>query len=309
MYTLNAKPLLVCAALMAQIACSSRPTAPESPQEPKTGGERSQAEPQLSEALIQSLRGQDIILIGETHDHPQHHLYQAELIRALKPRSVAFEMLNTSQAEESASLFSKPETEWDQALTWTQRGWPDFELYRPVFEAAREVKAELIAAHPDRATLMPLMINQPLPELLIRGLKLDRPLPAAAQAELEQEIIRSHCGYAPKEMIGPMVMAQRLKDAWMARALLAAPRPVVMIVGRGHTQASRGIPWALEQLSNAEAPASWRVISLVIEGQAQPAEQPHVEVILTTPHRTDDPCERFKEQLKGMGRPPLSPDK
>ena len=286
-------PLLLIATLC---ACGSAPPQAELSPTPKSPA------PALREALLSSLQSAEVILIGETHDHPQHHELQAQLIRHIKPRSVAFEMLNSSQAEVASTLFELPRERWGEALRWSERGWPEFSLYLPVFDASKEVGAKLIAAHPDRQTLMPLMIGQPLPELLTQALKLDRPLPKEARAELEEEIIRSHCGHAPQGMIQPMVSAQRLKDAWMARALLASPKPVVMIVGRGHTQAKRGIPWALELLASPEAPPKWTVVALRSDDEAQDRVEGQVKVIKTKPHREDDPCERFKEQLRKMGK-------
>lgn len=257
---------------------------------------------QFDKNLLQTLKDADIILIGETHDHPQHHQIQAHLIRQLKPRSVAFEMLNASQAEVASTLFKHSTETWDQKLEWSKRGWPDFTLYQPVFEATRDVEAQVIATHPDRSTLQPLMLGQALPDLLIQTLKLDQELPDEARKELEDEIIRSHCGHAPQAMIEPMVQAQRLKDAWMARTLLAAPKPVVMIVGRGHTQVKRGIPWALEQLASPSSTPKWVVVALRSDAQAKDQFEGSVKVIKTKPHREDDPCERFKEQLKKMGK-------
>lgn len=301
---------MTCTLTAALCACGSGAPTTQAQRATPTGADAPKAQ-LLSEALVSSLKGAEVILIGETHDHPQHHALQAELIRRISPKAVAFEMLNASQAEVASALFTQPKESWDEALSWTKRGWPDFKLYQPVFEAAQAVGAQLIAAHPDRHTLMPLMIGQALPDVLIQGLKLDSPLPKEARAELEEEIIRAHCGHAPKAMIQPMVSAQRLKDAWMARALLAAPKPVVMIVGRGHTQEERGIPWALELLSRPEAPPQWTVIALRSDDAARDQVEGPIKVIKTKPHREDDPCERFKEQLKKMGkskRPPPPQD-
>jgi uncharacterized iron-regulated protein len=260
----------------------------------------------LTEPLLSSLKGAEVILVGETHDHPHHHALQAELIRRLAPRSVAFEMLNASQAAVAAGLLTTPSEGWGEALEWEARGWPPFELYRPIFEAARGVGAQLVAAHPDRATLQPLLTGEALPGALVDALKLNEPLPAEERAAQEAEIVAAHCGHAPPSLIGPMAQAQRLKDAWMARALLAAPRPVLMIVGRGHTQPRRGIPWALERLSAPQPAPRWAVVALSVDPEARAGgegvSQGVVRVIPTRPHREDDPCERFREQLKRMGR-------
>jgi len=214
-------------------------------------------------------------------------------------------MLSASQEAAASTVLATPREGWGAALRWEERGWPPFALYAPVFEAARDVGARLIAAHPDRETLQPLLLGQELPAALTEALKLDAPLAPEERAAQEEEIAQAHCGHAPPGLIGPMARAQRLKDAWMARALLAAPRPVVLVVGRGHTQPRRGIPWALERLAAPGAAPRWAVVSLA---SAPPAarEELHpggaVYPVETAPHREEDPCERFREQLKRMGR-------
>jgi uncharacterized iron-regulated protein len=255
----------------------------------------------------------DILLIGETHDHPEHHQIQAQVIRSFKPKSVAFEMLNQSQQSALNHLPETSKNDWGGLLQWTQRGWPDFALYAPVFEAAVTLDAHLIAAHPDRSVLKPLMLGSALDDQLRADLSLDHPLPAQAQKSLEAEIIRAHCGHAPSSMISPMVEAQRLKDAWMARALIEAPKPVVLIVGRGHTRPDRGIPWAIKQILKRRGSSTTlrvKVLSLDIADPAQKERRGSTSIVtedggivvslMTAPHRTDDPCERFKEQLRRL---------
>ena len=265
--------------------------------------------PTLTTDQVKTLSQADIILIGEIHDHPHHHLIQADMIRKLHPRAVAFEMLNSGQKSDIDQLANTPSSQWDTLLKWSKRGWPDFELYRPVFEATFDVKAQIVAGHPDRKTLTPLMLGKPLPKDLIHKLKLDVPLPPQARISLEEEIKRGHCGHAPSSMIPAMVAAQRLKDAWMAHAVLNAPKPVVFIVGRGHTLLSRGIPWALKELAQTsdQQIQTIKVVSLHIkgEGSSETSDFDHGEAdihLLTEPHRTDDPCERFKKKLEQMKR-------
>jgi uncharacterized iron-regulated protein len=39
-----------------------------------------------------------IVILGEVHDNPAHHVVQAEAIAALNPRAVVFEMLSAQDA-------------------------------------------------------------------------------------------------------------------------------------------------------------------------------------------------------------------
>jgi len=257
-----------------------------------------QVNSQLSIQEVRALQTADIILIGETHDHPQHHLIQADIIRRLKPKSVAFEMLNETQEVNGLGL-KNPST-WDHVLAWSKRGWPDFEIYRPVFEATLEVGAQIIAAHPNPETLRPLKLGGELPSLLRTKMRLDQPLPPKQQAALVKEIQQAHCGHASPVLVKAMVSAQRLKDTWMAHSILDSPKPIILIVGRGHVNMDRGIPWAMKHLQpNHEF--KLKVLSLAPKSVVKSRQPIHdVIEVQVKAHRNDDPCERFREQLKRL---------
>ena len=250
---------------------------------------------------LKNISNSEIILIGETHDHPQHHLIQARLIKQLQPQVVAFEMLNASQQESLNQLSAHPKNEWDKLLSWTKRGWPDFSLYQPVFEAAIEVNAKLIAAHPDPILLAPLKIGASLSRELITRLKLDQPLSIEQKKALSEEITKAHCGHASPPLVKAMIQAQRLKDAWMAEKLLQEKGKRVLIVGRGHLHPQRGIPWAIKQFKPTPLPQI-ATIHLSPSPKVLHADTKKVKhfSLQIKAHRHDDPCERFKEQLKRL---------
>ena len=310
-YTLfSARLFLICLALLSAgilPACGSalRPSAPQSESARPSPVNQDQKTPSLSSEQLNQLASAQVVLIGETHDHPTHHRVQADVIRELKPKTVAFEMLDARHQPLLDRLYELPPDTWDQALDWTKRGWPDFELYRPVFEAALEVKAKLLAAHPTPKTLHPLKLGGDLDKPLRDRLKLDVPLPDSERAALAEIIRESHCGYANAQMTEAMIKAQRLKDAWMGEALISSTHPVILIVGRGHVHPKRGIPWAVKLLS-PEAP---QVATIELSPSAQQDNQTldhnarlNVVKLQIKPHRRDDPCERFREQLKQMKR-------
>lgn len=264
----------------------------------------------LTAAQVAQLSSAEIVLIGETHDHPQHHLIQAEVIRAIKPKVVAFEMLDQRHQALLDQLDELPSETWDQALDWTKRGWPDFELYRPVFDAAIEVKAKLLGAHPTPQVIHPLKLGGELDATLRARLGLDTPLPTEQREALAVIIRESHCGYANAQMTEAMIKAQRLKDAWMSAELIKASSPAVLIVGRGHLHPQRGIPWALKLLAPQR---EMSVVSLALSPHSAKAERSQTDSranptvtelkISVRAHRHDDPCERFREQLKKLKHP------
>ena len=264
------------------------------------------------------LQQADIILLGETHDHPTHHKLQASLIKWLQPKSVAFEMLNHDQSERVSKISAQPFKQWESYLRWKKSGWPKYSLYQPIFKQIHTLNIPIIAAHPDRKTIHPLKLGQSLDPSLIKALALDQPLPTQGQKQLEKEITIAHCGYAPATLLKAMVQAQRLKDAWMARALIHAPKPVVMIVGRGHTALNRGIPWAIRTLSDQK----WKVkvVDFTLNhtnskdlnathvhkkikelNKDEPKSERSATIkVDTVAHHKDDPCERFKKKLEKM---------
>ena len=129
------------------------------------------------------------------------------------------------------------------------------------------------------------------------GLPLDRELSPAQRASLSDEIVDAHCGHASPSTVEVMIAMQRLKDAWMARALSRAGSGVVLVAGNGHTRADRGVPHYLDGTS---VTVSFREVA---DGETDPAayDEP-ADFVWFTPRVDDvDPCERFKASLQDMG--------
>ena len=254
------------------------------------------------------LRTAHFVLIGEQHDHPDHHRIQAWLLGALLrdgPRVTAFEMLD--DADREAVLQARDPVGLAHAVAWDKSGWPDFELYIPVFQAIFAGEGTILPAHPDRATLKGVMTEglASWPDTRTVRLGLDRPLPPDQQAAMTAEIIESHCGHAPEAMVAPMITAQRVKDAWMAWRMAEAGQPVVLIAGNGHTRRDRGVPAYLP--FHDARPALAVGLLPVHAGRTAPTDYPvgAYDVVIFTPRESDqDPCERFKVQLEKMRKKP-----
>ncbi|WNZ60261.1 ChaN family lipoprotein [Myxococcus sp. MxC21-1] len=121
------------------------------------------------------------------------------------------------QAAVDASLAQAPRDAEALALAvnWAGSGWPDWALYRPVFAAGLEAGLPIIAANLPRSQVRDLVMRGPealAPELRQR-LSLDTPLPEPVEQAMRQEQDEAHCGHLPQEMLGPMVQAQRARDA------------------------------------------------------------------------------------------------
>jgi uncharacterized iron-regulated protein len=252
--------------------------------------------------LVASVRRSSTVAIGESHDHVDHHRLQAWLIARWLPAqrspAVALEMLDESQA---AALEPTPTSANELAarVKWDESGWPEFALYRPLFEAALRGGAAIIAAHPRREQVRASMAGI-APEQRA-ALALEEPLPAVELAALTGEIRDSHCGHATEPMVAGMVQAQSFKDAWMARAIADAKRPVLLIAGNGHISEARGVPLFLARRGVRDV----LTIALVEVSDQKTRPQDYdvrdVDIALFTPRMSDaDPCEAFRAQLEQM---------
>ncbi len=206
-----------------------------------------------ADTLRRSLAQARFVVLGERHDQPDHHQLQAWLVQALaeggrKP-ALAFEMLDVGQqAAVDASRAQAPRDAEALALAvnWAGSGWPDWALYRPVFAAGLEAGLPIVAANLPRAQVRDLVMRGPeaLPPELRQRLSLDTPLPEPMEQAMRQEQDEAHCGHLPQEMLGPMVQAQRARDAHLADRLSNADtgQGGVLITGNGHARTDRGVP-------------------------------------------------------------------
>ncbi|MEC7965859.1 MAG: ChaN family lipoprotein, partial [Pseudomonadota bacterium] len=78
----------------------------------------------------------DIALLGEVHDNPDHHLEQARIVTAMQPAALVFEMLTPAQVTAAEGVDRQDLAALAGALGWADSGWPDFQIYAPVFAAA-----------------------------------------------------------------------------------------------------------------------------------------------------------------------------
>ena len=269
--------------------------------------------------LIAALVSADFILLGETHDNPDHHLLQAEIVSAVagagRRPMIAFEMFDMTQQQALAEhLKTSPEDSAGiaEAVGWRKSGWPDWQLYRPIAAAALHAGLEIRPANMSRAQARGLAqhgLEGAEPDF-IAGLGLDVALPAEQQENVRQEIDDAHCGYAPAEMIDAMAFAQFARDAHMARTLNSGAKEdgAILIAGAGHTRNDRAVPFHLRRMAPGRSILSLAFLE-VSEGAPSPpayaapfnSQSLPFDYVWFTP-RVDirDACKRFEEQLKKM---------
>ncbi len=236
----------------------------------------------------------DIVILGEVHDNPEHHRNQARIVEALRPEALVFEMIpqekETLVNEMRAAGVSREELA--EALQWAESGWPDFEFYAEILEAAPS--ARVFGAGQPSADVRRAMVEGAAgpfgPDAAIYGL--DKPLEPEEQAAREAIQAEAHCNALATELLPGMVEAQRFRDAGLADATLWARTmtgggQVVVITGNGHADMERGMPEAL-RIADPE-------VSMIVLGQleAEPDSDEALPfdfyVVTDAPERAD-PC-------------------
>ncbi|GAW36637.1 hypothetical protein RA2_03711 [Roseovarius sp. A-2] len=196
---------------------------------------------------------QDVAILGEVHDNPDHHAEQAAQVARLQPAAIVFEMLTEDQAARATPGLRGDAAALAEALDWADSGWPDFTMYHPIFTAAPEavIYGALVPRDAARAVFDSGPSEAFGPEAARYGL--DRDLDPEEQATREAMQMAAHCDALPEEMLPGMVAVQRLRDAVLARAVVQAVDetggPVVVITGNGHARRDWGVPAVLDKIA------------------------------------------------------------
>lgn len=195
----------------------------------------------------------EIYVLGEIHDNPVHHRVQAEVVEAVAPRAIVFEMLTANQAARVSGDMLDDPAALGAALEWEASGWPDFGMYHPIFAAARgaEVRGAAVPREETRAAVQIGVARSFGDEAVAFGLT--ESLDAVELADRLNLQMEAHCDALPLELLPDMVDLQRLRDARLAQAALEALEatggPVVVITGNGHARKDWGVPSVLERVA------------------------------------------------------------
>ncbi len=245
--------------------------------------------------LATAIQQAQVVLLGERHDHPDHHRLQALLIQEVKSEAlVGFEMLDEDDAPKIDGI-TEPHA-FEEASQWNASGWPEFALYRPIFEVIHRRNFKIRAVHPRRSRMMS-MAKEPAAYPKGNDAR-SEPISVQGQMNLREDLDRGHCGQASPRMIEMMVNAQIFKDRWMSHRIEIDPmEKAIVIAGNGHVRKDYGMPNHLNagvlSLGLIEVEADRVVVS-----DYSPAR---FDYLLFTPRLdTLDPCEKYKRSLEQM---------
>lgn len=191
------------------------------------------------------------VLLGETHDNPDHHALQARLLAAVldagRRPALGFEMLDTDQQPAVNEVLAGPAPSpaaLAAAVGWDRSGWPAFALYAPIFQLGLDAKLPIVAANLSRPAAREVIHRgaDALPPALRALLDRAGPLTAEEERDRREEMAALHCGHLPEAFLGPMVLSQRARDAQLAAAVAAGATKdgAVLVTGAEHAREDRG---------------------------------------------------------------------
>ncbi|MCL4410377.1 MAG: ChaN family lipoprotein [Gammaproteobacteria bacterium] len=221
--------------------------------------------------LRQALPRSGWLLLGEQHDHPDHHQLQRWFIERLASGdnlgNVAMEMISSDQQEAIDQWQGSFDELLPADLQWPERGWP-WGHYAQQVTAALRFADRLLAADLSIAEKQSVRADSDQIERL-----------STSHTEfLAELVVTSHCNLFPSDRADPMVAMQIARDQFMAQQLQrhsVAQKVSVFIAGAGHVRADYGVPVWL------------------------PEELPHTTLILQAVSVEEDPREYLNERHNG----------
>lgn len=249
----------------------------------------------------------DYILLGEIHNHPDHHVLQAEVINSLvlsgvKP-AVVMEMLSLQGWQEQPLQWNKAD-KLQELASMLNEGWP-WELYAPILQSVVRHQLKLFAGNisSDELHRWSNEKSKEDDENLLSQYSYTKD----NFELLKKNIIESHCGHANQDFVNFMSRAQMQRDKTMAELLVEKESPVVFIAGSGHVRDDYAVPM---QLRNRFSQNSYLSVAYIAVQEGEEDPQAYLQnvpalydILYFTPSHTDqDPCEQFRKQLENMQR-------
>ena len=227
-----------------------------------------------SKELNQQLVSSDVIYLGEIHDNPDHHATQMDIIKKLidggKKPVIGFEFFSREQTSWLLNFTSKSKHSFrplkeDKAsellrhrLGWNQR--EDWNYYFPFLELAKKHDLTVFGAD----------INQGIRIRMARagidkmaGIEKNHlPINIGEDSKqykqlIHQELREGHCNMASDELVTKLYKTISLRNAYMAQSIQTmfddqqSKQPIVIILGRGHTDYDAGVKSQLSHLNPA----------------------------------------------------------
>ncbi|WP_288093265.1 ChaN family lipoprotein [Thiomonas sp.] len=241
-----------------------------------------------------------LCMLGEQHDHPDHHAVQAWIITALAQRgelaAVALEMADAGQRFDGPR--DAPEAVVRERLHWNDDGWP-WKLYAAPVMAAVRAGVAVVGVNLPQDAMRPAM----------QQARWDASVPPAVRQRILDDVAESHCGLLPASQLPAMARIQFARDDSMAAHSLALAQPgktVVLLTGSFHANRTLGIALHLAAHAAQTPPGVAQppaVFSLLLQGLAPDtqAELPAgYDAVWFTPGTPPiDHCAELRQMMQG----------
>jgi len=213
--------------------------------------------------ICRAAKGASFVFLGESHDNAKHHVFQADVVRALaadgRSVSVGMEMFpfGTQPVLNLWTLGKLSEPDFITRSDWKTVWGFDYTLYKPIFDAARELGTPVVGLNVPRDWVRRVGRNGPA--ALTAEEQGEMPPLDLTNAE-HKEMIKAMIGDAPGHTVGDgMFTGQVLWDTAMAHNALRwwnrYERPsnniMVIVAGSGHVMYDLGINYRLSQRTPA----------------------------------------------------------
>lgn len=225
-------------------------------------------------ALLETMKSSDVIYLGETHDNPNHHHIEQQIIFELIDEGVrptlGFEFFSREQTshllryrnsrESVTAKHSHGNPAAAEQLLRAQLGWGsnrdrDWLRFLPILRAARELQLPIFGAD------LPGGLKVNLARHGYDGLngverlittRTDFNDPRHREWMLER-LRKLHCGWGDAAFIGRLYETWLARNEAMAESIVAMARenprqPVVVIMGGGHLEHNLGVYERVENL-------------------------------------------------------------
>lgn len=283
--------------------------------------------------LLKRMSEQNIIYLGESHDNPEHHRIQLQILKDLiqggKKPHIGFEFFSRDQTAYLMTYIGSKPKQGDRKRTEEKRlryelGWQDKEdttwkFYFDLIDLAQEHGLSVFGADLPKGLIRRLMRQDitklsPVERGQLHSTHLDD---SAYQALMFDKFKAAHCGFAHKEMMEKMYQTWLERNDAMATSIVETHRsdpeqPVVMIVGSGHIEHNLGIYERVAvQIQNIRQ-LNLGIKEITIDPSPLPAYfatekiddrvfQARHEILWFTQRSSyQDPCKRFHKALKAM---------
>jgi len=297
-------PALI-ALLMAALASNTNFATAEIAARPGLIWDVSAGAPIARQALEKRLAATPYVLLGEKHDNPRHHELQGEIIAGLvqagRRPSVVWEMLPRAKQPILDTFYAQADLSPDafaEVIGWAELGWGDWSLFRPIAAAAISGRLPQRAGGLDRPNVRAVARGglPALPPDLATRLPAEEPLSASQRRVIEDAVYHGHCGFVPRDRLGPMISVQIARDLSLADAVAtSSPEDgAVLIAGAQHVRLDAGAPVHLARMQPKASAISIRFVEATSENPPDPLDlartRSHDYLWFTKPGPTKDYC-------------------